>query len=166
MSAEALRKIAQAHKKPAVAVSLAELERQLPEEVEDILAALDASVIPDSVPAAPRSAPDAQRPGVVKAGKHRGKTFQEVYDTDRGYCAWAAGAAEPDGPLDDFAKWLRALNPVFAKTAENIYLRVPYARRDQAKQLGARWDPAKKMWYAPGECFEELLGAFPRVDRP
>lgn len=27
------------------------------------------------------------------------------------------------------------------------YLNVPYAEKDQAKALGARWDPAKKKWY-------------------
>ncbi|RLA22264.1 MAG: hypothetical protein DRQ62_08210 [Gammaproteobacteria bacterium] len=29
------------------------------------------------------------------------------------------------------------------------YLNVPYAEKDQAKALGARWDAAKKKWYAP-----------------
>lgn len=31
----------------------------------------------------------------------------------------------------------------------NVYLNVPYAEKDAAKALGARWDPAKKKWYAP-----------------
>ncbi|WP_045223659.1 DUF5710 domain-containing protein [Methyloterricola oryzae] len=30
------------------------------------------------------------------------------------------------------------------------YLEVPYAQKDQAKALGARWDPARKKWYVPG----------------
>ncbi|MBM3116607.1 DUF5710 domain-containing protein [Jeongeupia naejangsanensis] len=29
------------------------------------------------------------------------------------------------------------------------YLAVPFAEKDAAKELGARWDPAKKKWYAP-----------------
>ena len=29
------------------------------------------------------------------------------------------------------------------------YLQVPYAEKDQAKALGARWDPAQRQWYAP-----------------
>ncbi|MCQ8105661.1 DUF5710 domain-containing protein [Methylomonas sp. SURF-2] len=29
------------------------------------------------------------------------------------------------------------------------YLNVPYAEKDQAKALGARWDAANKKWYAP-----------------
>ena len=32
-----------------------------------------------------------------------------------------------------------------------IYLQVPYAQKDAAKALGARWDPAKKQWYAPAD---------------
>ena len=30
-----------------------------------------------------------------------------------------------------------------------IYLDVPFAQKDDAKSLGARWDPSKKKWYAP-----------------
>lgn len=29
------------------------------------------------------------------------------------------------------------------------YLKVPFAEKDQAKALGARWDPARKCWYVP-----------------
>ncbi len=29
------------------------------------------------------------------------------------------------------------------------YLNVPYAQKDAAKALGARWDPAQKKWYVP-----------------
>lgn len=30
-----------------------------------------------------------------------------------------------------------------------IYLNVPYAQKDEAKALGARWDATNKKWYAP-----------------
>jgi len=29
-----------------------------------------------------------------------------------------------------------------------IYLNVPFAEKDEAKALGARWDAVKKKWYA------------------
>ena len=29
-----------------------------------------------------------------------------------------------------------------------IYLNVPFAQKDEAKALGARWDAVKKKWYA------------------
>ena len=30
-----------------------------------------------------------------------------------------------------------------------IFLTVPYAEKDEAKQLGARWNPTRKRWYVP-----------------
>ncbi|MEE9339678.1 MAG: DUF5710 domain-containing protein [Methylococcaceae bacterium] len=30
-----------------------------------------------------------------------------------------------------------------------VYLNVPYAEKDAAKALGAKWDAAKKKWYVP-----------------
>ncbi len=30
------------------------------------------------------------------------------------------------------------------------YLNVPFAQKDEAKALGAKWDPANKKWYVPG----------------
>jgi hypothetical protein len=30
-----------------------------------------------------------------------------------------------------------------------IYLTVPFAQKDAAKALGAKWDPAHKKWYIP-----------------
>ena len=35
-------------------------------------------------------------------------------------------------------------------TSTKTYLNVPYAEKDAAKALGARWDAAVKKWYAPG----------------
>jgi hypothetical protein len=29
------------------------------------------------------------------------------------------------------------------------YIEVPYAQKDNAKALGARWDMARKSWYVP-----------------
>ena len=31
------------------------------------------------------------------------------------------------------------------------YLNVPYAEKDAAKALGARWDPSRKQWYVPAD---------------
>ena len=31
------------------------------------------------------------------------------------------------------------------------YLNVPFAEKDAAKALGARWDAANKKWYVPGD---------------
>lgn len=34
-------------------------------------------------------------------------------------------------------------------TDSKTYLNVPYAEKDEAKALGARWDPVNKKWYVP-----------------
>ncbi len=32
-----------------------------------------------------------------------------------------------------------------------IYLNVPFARKDEAKALGARWDAVQKKWFVPAD---------------
>jgi len=42
------------------------------------------------------------------------------------------------------------LNPnKHLRTAGRLYLRVPLEQKDDAKQLGAQWDMAVKLWYVP-----------------
>lgn len=49
--------------------------------------------------------------------------------------------------------------------AERIWLDVPYAEKDRAKQAGARWDAAARRWYAPrgGMAALEAWSAAPDV---
>lgn len=44
-----------------------------------------------------------------------------------------------------------------------VYLDVPFARKDEAKSMGARWDPQEKSWYAfdDNPQGKALLGVFP-----
>jgi len=37
-----------------------------------------------------------------------------------------------------------------------IFLDVPFREKDQAKQLGARWDGASKKWYIPADLTESV----------
>jgi hypothetical protein len=39
------------------------------------------------------------------------------------------------------------------------FLNVPYAEKDQARELGARWNPTRKRWYVPPGV---ALGPFER----
>ncbi|SMH43322.1 DUF5710 domain-containing protein [Azospirillum agricola] len=39
-----------------------------------------------------------------------------------------------------------------------IDLRVPFAEKDDAKRLGARWDAVKKVWYVPAGLDSALFG--------
>jgi hypothetical protein len=42
--------------------------------------------------------------------------------------------------------------PLFFKMADSkIYLNVPFAQKDQAKALGARWDAVQKKWHVPAD---------------
>lgn len=34
---------------------------------------------------------------------------------------------------------------------ERHYINCPYSEKDEAKSLGARWDPARKKWYFIGK---------------
>ena len=44
------------------------------------------------------------------------------------------------------------LTPPFHKMADpKIYLNVPFAQKDEAKALGARWDAVEKKWFVPAD---------------
>jgi ribonuclease HI len=60
--------------------------------------------------------------------------------------------------LAGIAIGLNALNTAPSK----IFLNVPFQRKDEAKALGAKWEPSKKKWYimTNNENKEELLKLF------
>lgn len=39
--------------------------------------------------------------------------------------------------------------PATAKISKIVFLNVPYAQKDEAKLLGAKWDANKRKWYVP-----------------
>jgi hypothetical protein len=41
-----------------------------------------------------------------------------------------------------------------------IYLHVSYDQKDEAKALGAKWDPQKKLWYAPDSTYTKLIESY------
>jgi len=41
-----------------------------------------------------------------------------------------------------------------------IYLEIAYAKKDEAKAFGVRWDPKEKLWYFPGDVLPEELERF------
>jgi hypothetical protein len=43
----------------------------------------------------------------------------------------------------------KAAAPNDASRQAVAFLKVPFAEKDEAKRLGARWDSARKKWYAP-----------------
>jgi putative DNA primase/helicase len=56
----------------------------------------------------------------------------------------------PSGPAARLPTMIRNTSPAAqAPSSERTYLAVPYAEKDDAKQLGAKWDRAEKAWYVP-----------------
>lgn len=49
---------------------------------------------------------------------------------------------------------------------ESVLFLVPYAEKDHAKELGARWDPIRKKWYAPDASVASQLDAHWRRVQP
>jgi len=51
-----------------------------------------------------------------------------------------------------------------------VFLTVPYAEKDAAKALGARWNPTRKRWYVPDGVdnapFAKWLDGAPGADAP
>ena len=41
-----------------------------------------------------------------------------------------------------------------------IYLEIAYAKKDEAKSFGVRWDPKEKLWYFPGDVLPKELERF------
>ena len=58
--------------------------------------------------------------------------------------------ASPSGLAARLPTMIRDTSPAAQPpNAERTYLAVPYADKDDAKQLGAKWDRAEKAWYVP-----------------
>lgn len=47
--------------------------------------------------------------------------------------------------------------------ATKTYLTVPYAQKDEAKALGARWDASQKKWYVPPDKDLALFAKWPVI---
>jgi hypothetical protein len=44
-----------------------------------------------------------------------------------------------------------------------IFLTVSYDQKEEAKGLGAKWEPTKKLWYAPDESYTKLIQQFGKL---
>ncbi|MBN8905832.1 MAG: toprim domain-containing protein [Rhodospirillales bacterium] len=56
----------------------------------------------------------------------------------------------PSGSAARLPTMIRDTSPATqTPSPERTYLAVPYAEKDDAKQLGAKWDRAEKAWYVP-----------------
>ena len=47
---------------------------------------------------------------ILRTGQHTGKTFKQIYDTDKKYCIWCIqqAALDPSSEYSEFAEWVSA----------------------------------------------------------
>lgn len=89
--------------------------------------------------------------------KHSNVQFFHIHSHTGGTDIHSIGNAEAD-KLAGISIGLNALNAPPSK----IFLNVPFQRKDEAKALGAKWEPSKKKWYimTNHENKEQLLKLF------
>lgn len=64
--------------------------------------------------------------------------------------AWHFAREEAGSPPSNGSAVPRGNRPTSSPSSSSkVYLNVPFAEKDEAKALGARWDAARKKWYAP-----------------
>ncbi|MFI3246286.1 MAG: DUF5710 domain-containing protein [Ferrimonas sp.] len=74
------------------------------------------------------------------------------------FARWQGGQAVKDNaPPSDVQKENAPLHNEQPKPAARLFLHVPYAERQAAKEAGAKWDNAAKSWYAPTQELAEKL---------
>ena len=59
--------------------------------------------------------------------------------------------AAPSTATSKPVKNAKAAGPAVAAKANVFFLVVPFAEKEEAKGLGARWDAASKKWYVPSD---------------
>ena len=59
--------------------------------------------------------------------------------------------AAPAGATRQPVKNAKAAGPAVGAKADVFFLVVPFAEKEDAKGLGARWDAASKKWYVPSD---------------
>jgi Antirestriction protein len=76
---------------------------------------------------------------------------QELPDGSRGHPPELLPAedGQPASRAEQAAIVVREDHPAMSSSSERTYLAVPYAEKDEAKALGAKWDARQKAWYVP-----------------
>jgi hypothetical protein len=95
------------------------------------------------------------------SAKHKkiGKSSEDKHEDC--YCGWLMSLSQAQVPAEfrAFRAFIESggVMPEQEKS-DRIYLVVPFIKKDEARRLGARWDPSKKHWYtSPGAKEKDLL---------
>jgi hypothetical protein len=62
---------------------------------------------------------------------------------------WRQGLFFPGRDLRIARGYVSIVVPSHARIIAMTFLNVPYAEKDEARALGARWNPGRKRWYVP-----------------
>jgi hypothetical protein len=65
--------------------------------------------------------------------------------------------AETSAPVVQFTSPASTPSGGPRSSGGKTFLKVPYAEKDAAKNLGARWDAAKRKWYIPPGLDQSLF---------
>lgn len=84
--------------------------------------------------------------GILKKGKHVGRSYLSVSEEDPSYCLFLNKEADCEG-YEDFKQWIKE-NDIIRKIEEKkLYLNVPFSEKEEAKKLGCKWDVQRKKWW-------------------
>ena len=85
---------------------------------------------------------------MLRAGKHRHKSYEQVAATDRGYCEWALREGKHYGTFRDFAAWLRRTHGgvvEFGKYRGRFYDELLDTQEEYCRWAMALRDPSDRM---------------------
>jgi putative DNA primase/helicase len=101
-----------------------------------------------------RAASDAEKIASLLRG------FEHVQEQAQGQQMSTSSDVQADAMLIRMPAMVKEDHKILAASNERIYLAVPYAEKDAAKALGAKWDREAKAWFVPAGTDLTSLGAW------
>lgn len=108
-----------------------------------------------------RAAADAEKiTALIRSFEREREQQADQTQPEQERAASADAAIHVRGPV-----MIQENHPAMTTTEDRTYLAVPYAEKDDAKQLGAKWDRQAKAWYVPaGVALEPFTAWLPSRD--
>ncbi len=112
-----------------------------------------------------RAAADAEKITTLVRSfeREREQQTEQAREQEQSEPEQESGTASDAGVQVRLPVMIQENHPAMTRTDNRTYLAVPYDEKDEAKQLGARWDRQAKAWYVPAgvdlEAFTPWLPA-------
>ena len=108
-----------------------------------------------------RAARDAEKITAMLRGFERSQEQTEEQSQEQQQAPVGEPVKNPETVMVRAPTLVREEHPVMTATStDRTYLAVPYAEKDQAKALGAKWDREAKVWFAPAGTDLAPLGSW------